>query len=282
MADFWIYAVLLAVFSIQDVRGSVSRADLSNFMTSLWNDDVNADTGVHISRQGHTSTSSHTDVASNNLFSNVNEAYYLHRPTYEAFINLLDNYNHHVGSAEVTSYTESREIDAFLLEVSKTSVMQKTLAFLQHKGYAGSSWIPFEAQLREIWFDFYPRHGGTYDSSGFEHVFVGETDSKGVVGFHNWIQFYLQEKSGSLDYMGYIFNKQPNMIGAHFKWLGETKQLGSFMYGTSPEFDMAMFTVCYLTRRNQKCSFSIDGHNVDVQTYDTSHGGGNHLGTAYI
>lgn len=42
------------------------------------------------------------------------------------------------------------------------------------------------------------------DSSGFEHVFVGETKSgTEIVGFHNWIQFYLQEKSGNLDYKGY-------------------------------------------------------------------------------
>lgn len=42
------------------------------------------------------------------------------------------------------------------------------------------------------------------DSSGFEHVFVGESRAKEVIGFHNWIQFYLQEKIGSVDYQGYI------------------------------------------------------------------------------
>lgn len=42
------------------------------------------------------------------------------------------------------------------------------------------------------------------DSSGFEHVFVGETKSgTEVIGFHNWIQFYLQEKHRHLDYKGY-------------------------------------------------------------------------------
>lgn len=42
------------------------------------------------------------------------------------------------------------------------------------------------------------------DSCGFEHVFVGETRSgTEIIGFHNWIQFYLQEKSNNLDYKGY-------------------------------------------------------------------------------
>ena len=44
-----------------------------------------------------------------------------------------------------------------------------------------------------------------YDSSGFEHVFVGETrGDKEVIGFHNWIQFYLQEKVGNVDYKGFM------------------------------------------------------------------------------
>lgn len=42
------------------------------------------------------------------------------------------------------------------------------------------------------------------DSSGFEHVFVGETrGGRTVIGFHNWIQLYLQEKLGHIDYKGY-------------------------------------------------------------------------------
>lgn len=42
------------------------------------------------------------------------------------------------------------------------------------------------------------------DSCGFEHVFVGETKfGNEIAGFHNWVQFYLQEKSRNLDYKGY-------------------------------------------------------------------------------
>ena len=47
-----------------------------------------------------------------------------------------------------------------------------------------------------------------YDSSGFEHVFVGETrGANEVFGFHNWIQFYLQEKASHVDYQGYILTR---------------------------------------------------------------------------
>lgn len=42
------------------------------------------------------------------------------------------------------------------------------------------------------------------DSCGFEHVFVGETkNGQEVMGLHNWIQFYLQEKHNNVDYKGY-------------------------------------------------------------------------------
>ena len=57
------------------------------------------------------------------------------------------------------------------------------------------------------------RETKVYDSSGFEHVFVGETrgDSE-VIGFHNWIQFYLQEKAGYVDYQGYILGTKVSVL----------------------------------------------------------------------
>lgn len=42
------------------------------------------------------------------------------------------------------------------------------------------------------------------DSCGFEHVFVGETKfGREIIGLHNWVQFYLQEKKNLVDYKGY-------------------------------------------------------------------------------
>ena len=43
-----------------------------------------------------------------------------------------------------------------------------------------------------------------FDSSSFEHVFVGEYRDDSFIGLHNWVQIYLQEKAGKLDYHGYF------------------------------------------------------------------------------
>ena len=42
------------------------------------------------------------------------------------------------------------------------------------------------------------------DFFSFEHVFVGEIKSSEVSGFHNWVQFYLRESVGDVNYYGYI------------------------------------------------------------------------------
>ena len=60
-----------------------------------------------------------------------------------------------------------------------------------------------KSSLRALWFDFYGRSSSMSfaDSSGFEHVFVGEKKGSKVNGFHSWIQMYELEKSGHLHYV---------------------------------------------------------------------------------
>lgn len=58
----------------------------------------------------------------------------------------------------------------------------------------------FAILLLCIWWYFF----SAVNSCGFEHVFVGESRDHQVSGFHNWVQFYLQEKRGHIDYRGYF------------------------------------------------------------------------------
>ena len=73
-------------------------------------------------------------------------------------------------------------------------------------GYVSSDPHAFRELLYKLWFEGYSRKSryNETDSCGFEHVLVGEIRRSQVIGFHNWIQFYLQETNNLLDYQGYI------------------------------------------------------------------------------
>ena len=63
--------------------------------------------------------------------------------------------------------------------------------------------------FKRLWFDLYPRSGKStiLDSSGFEHVMVGEYKSSGTVnGLHSWLAFYEKEKMATepnINYYGH-------------------------------------------------------------------------------
>ena len=89
--------------------------------------------------------------------------------------------------------------------------------YLVEKHKSPSDVRAFRQQLYDLWFKLYRRTRGCrdLDSSAFEHVFVGETrGGKEVLGFHNWVQFYLQEKAGNVDYQGYILGTKVRKTAA--------------------------------------------------------------------
>ena len=57
--------------------------------------------------------------------------------------------------------------------------------------------------MYKMWFYRY-RRAKWRDSSGFEHVFLGEISRDVVTGFHNWIQLYHLERKNELDYRGFL------------------------------------------------------------------------------
>mmetsp|Transcript_20566 Transcript_20566/g.23292 ORF Transcript_20566/g.23292 Transcript_20566/m.23292 type:complete len:483 (+) Transcript_20566:139-1587(+) len=197
------------------------------------------------------------DKAEDPLFTSVDSSAFL-RSTYKAFIALLDNYTAETGTTEYVSRAEKQEIWTFLRAIMQSGPMQ----FCHKYCVANGSDIPVDSEefmklLYRIWFQLYTKdHSGDgHDSSGFEHVFVGEIKNGKVSGFHNWIYFYLQERKGNVDYKGYIkprnhsntaTNDDDHVLTLQFTWHGIEKTVGTSFIGVSPEFEMALYTMCFL------------------------------------
>lgn len=243
------------------------------------------------------------------------------RPTYKAFIGLLDNYSAETGVEEVVTNEERAEVKQFLKAVMETKPLQYCHKYLCAK----QSDIPsdragFVQLLHKIWFELYRREESR-DSSGFEHVFVGEikvgsliTDMEFVCapccavhsnvatsllvarqngkvsGFHNWIRFYLEEKAGNVDYRGYIkprgsnearTNNDDQLLTIQFTWNGVEKSVGSSFIGVSPEFEFALYTLCFLAG-DEENEFTLDTGNdtfeVVVKCFKIARG---KIGTAF-
>ncbi|XP_061833670.1 uridylate-specific endoribonuclease A [Nerophis lumbriciformis] len=232
---------------------------------------------------------SQSDLASRPLFRYLDEGSLFSRPTYAALLALLDNYNRMTGHAEDVTPEETAEQDSFLKEtMSNTELGRELFAFLYTKGVYTSE-KDFLHDLKMMWFGLYSRNNRKMDSSGFEHIFAGEIKGGKVSGFHNWIQFYLLEKRGLLNYYSHSFNgpwtNYPDVLGMQFMWDGYFKQVGSAVIGCSPEFDFAMYSLCYITRPGKQCRLSLGGKELIIQTYtwdNSSYGDGKkYIGTAY-
>ncbi|XP_007463907.1 PREDICTED: poly(U)-specific endoribonuclease isoform X2 [Lipotes vexillifer] len=222
------------------------------------------------------------------LFTYVNEKL-LSKPTYAAFINLLDNYQRAVGRRERFTAQQLAEQDTFLSEVMKTAVMKELYGFL-HQQNRYSTEQEFVNDLKNMWFGLYSRGKQEADSGGFEHVFSGEVKKGKVTGFHNWILFYLQEKEGLVDYYSHICDgpgdSYPKVLALQFSWDGYYKKIGSTFIGSSPEFEFALYSLCFITRPGKVCQLSLGGHPLAIQTYawdkSTYGNGKKYITTAYV
>lgn len=207
-----------------ETKSSVRRelppedAELSRLFTRLWEVDENRLTpgrDYAINLQGGTKRFWTRDHARDPLFTFVAPTAFK-RPTYKTFVALLDNYERETNVAESVTPEEERENWAFLDAIMDTRPMKEAHRYLVGKEKSPRSERDFQRQLYDIWFKLYrrTRDSRTLDSSGFEHVFVGECRGGAgrgkheVIGFHNWIQYYLQEQQGNVDYKGYLLNKE--------------------------------------------------------------------------
>ena len=75
------------------------------------------------------------------------------------------------------------------------------IQLLLFTGLASGNLNEFREELYKYWFQLYSRsRNGPLESSGFEHVFLGEIRAGGdaVTGYHNWVKFYTNERDGEI------------------------------------------------------------------------------------
>ncbi|XP_073432874.1 uridylate-specific endoribonuclease D-like isoform X3 [Dendrobates tinctorius] len=226
---------------------AATNEEIQNLSKQLYLNDVNrAGNGDIILNLQHKASSlqtgTGTDFSSQKLFSHVNEAKLFTRPTFARLISLLDNYVKNTGTLETISNEEIQEETAFMTEVFQTAIMKQLSSFFISKG--------------EI-------HKGK------------------ISGFHSWVNLYLLEKAGEINYLSYSsdgpWTSYPDVFTFQFKWTTYLKTVGSFFMGSSPEFEFAMYTLCYVTRPDSMCTVKLGDASLKIQTYswpNSSYGSG--------
>ncbi|XP_076821708.1 uridylate-specific endoribonuclease A-like [Clavelina lepadiformis] len=254
---------LFVVWGLLAECGSISDQDILDWSRQLYEDDANdrisayqVDTRPHAKR----------------FFIHVDNTKFNHA-IYDTFRPLLNNYNRNTGRQEIMTNQKKKQISQFLDTFINGPVGSRLFNFLKLKGKV-SCRGNFKNALYNKWFALYSRSRNVLDSSGFEHVFVGEVKStrNEVIGFHNWVQYYLQENGGRIQFVNHLRQSLRSLHSLKFKWHNALKRCSGFAVGVSPAYDLAIFTLCHIAKPGNKCTVSYPNNNgifkeTDVQTY---------------
>lgn len=66
-----------------------------------------------------------------------------------------------------------------------------------------------------------------------------------------------------------------------FTWEGHKKVKGGMFIGTSPEMELAMYTICFMVSPNKSCVIPLDGVYIAIVTYQTNYKGVIYVSTAF-
>ncbi|XP_032779443.2 poly(U)-specific endoribonuclease homolog [Daphnia magna] len=297
MSHFVFIISLLTVCAIisfsSGQQRSVNITDdaLLEISSRLYALDVNgAYDQLELNLQSRTSSGNRVDKAPLPLFKNGIPKNVFSRPTYEKMLSLFDNYLASVNETEQVTPQEKAEEAAFFDAVFATEVIKATHKFLVAQRLAESNVERFKEQLRNIWFGLYQRAPGKQGSSGFEHVFLGEFKN-GISGLHSWVRFVTEEAKGDINYLGYtrtmsIGKGAVGLIEMPMKFLGVYKPHSTLMIGSSPELEIALYSICFLTRPDSLCPIKGNATSgistrYQIQTFVSKFQGRRFLGSAF-
>ncbi|GAB6024496.1 hypothetical protein CHUAL_009650 [Chamberlinius hualienensis] len=262
--------------------GTITNQELLDISSQVWSADINRLT-VGLDWQGQTSDGSTADLAPGPLCTGVPPEIDTNQ-LYVTLQGLFDDYERDENTPEDMTAGDETDIDNFLNQVTSTQAMEIVHTFLASKGLAPSDVAGFQVQLKDIWFTLYTRQG-VLGSSGGEHVLLGEIQNgKSINGLHNWVRFCTQEEQGHINYLGYV--DYYDLGGAYlirnpFYWDDNYKPVGGFFIGTSPAFDLSIFTLCFYARPNALCTVNLNGYQTQIQTYTLDYDDSTYVGSAY-
>jgi len=195
------------------------------------------------------SLSSKMDTSPAPLFRSVDRAKLAKTPCASSFLAMLDNYERETNRAEIETAQEKREVSTFMQELMQTPHMKYIYNVLVAWNTIQPGYTAFSKKVQDMWFAEYSlSRSGPKASSGFEHVFVGEekldkkTHRPTIIGLHNWLQFWREEKAGRIDYLGYVGKAGGDrLVSVRFAWDDndadrETKSVSTILVGSSVPF----------------------------------------------
>ncbi|XP_037933502.1 poly(U)-specific endoribonuclease homolog [Teleopsis dalmanni] len=258
--------------------------ELRAFSENLYAKEVNSQlTLIRINPQGKTRSIDSTDEAPLPLLDVDAKAFDI--PTIAKMRLLFNNYEMDTMVNEHVSPNEHKEENDFLDAVMATSVMRQAMQFLQTKGLVSPDPKTHRDLVKELWFTQYSRGNGKIGSSGFEHVFVNEVKNGTIIGLHNWVYFYDEEKAGHLNYKGYLnqldLGSKGKVLKVRFTHNGLNKPVNTLFVGTSPELELALYTVCFQLRPDRTCPVSLGNSKFGIVTYSWRYRGKSLIGSAY-
>ncbi|XP_034940321.1 poly(U)-specific endoribonuclease homolog [Chelonus insularis] len=262
----------------------VTKTDIQKLTEDLFTKDTNnAFKHITMNLQGQKMDDSTKDDAPEPLLTVKDEAYQI--PTVKAVIALHDNYELDVKVKETVTPEERKEESDLLDLMLETDIMKTTMKFLADKGYIPYDEYEFKDTLKRVWFSQFKRIDSEPGSSGFETVFLAEKFDSEIIGLHNWIYYARQEAEKKLNYLGYIKQTSLGDKGAIVKLRSSLNDIiqpvTTIFVGTSPELEMALYTICFYTRPNYQCPIKLANNEFMIIANRVNYFGKDILVSAY-
>lgn len=259
--------------------------EVKDISESLFNKDTsNLNQYVTPNYQKKTASYSLDDDAPNKLLT-VDEQNLYRVNTVEKMRALFNNYELDTSINEHATALEKNEENDFIDELLKTNVMRTLMQFLLTKDHVTADPRTQKDYLKTIWFTMYSRGQGRIGSSGFEHVFLAENKNNTILGMHNWLYMYEMEKSGRVDYKGWIkkldLGSKGSVVKLRFAYDNLNKPVNGIFIGTSPELEIALYTLCFATFPEKDCVVASNGNEFKIRTYPFRYRGKTVIGSAY-